>query len=404
MHTATRLALPVIERVRRVNRDARLCCYGVYAPPNADLLQSLGVDAILGGEFEADLLAFVGLTAAQPTSLRASSQPTGGVPRLRFLVPDRSGLPPLARYASLQLPDGERRITGYTEASRGCKHLCRHCPIVPIYGAQFRIVPRDVVLADIGAQVAAGARHITFGDPDFFNGVRHALDIVTAMPKAFPGVTYDVTIKIQHLLRHRASLPILRDTGCLFVTSAVESFDDRFLLMLEKEHTRDDFIDAVGLCRRAGLNLSLTFVAFHPWMSLAGYVELLDTIESLDLVENVAPIQLAIRLLIPEGSRLLELDTARRAVGPFDPVTLSYPWRHPDPAVDDLQGEVMRLVARLKNAGRREAFEAVATLACARSRIVRRPAARGACHTSIPYLTEPWYCCAEPTPEQLAQV
>jgi hypothetical protein len=41
--------------------------------------------------------------------------------------------------------------------------------VVPVYNGVFRIVQRDVVLADIRQQVAMGAEHITFGDPDFFN-------------------------------------------------------------------------------------------------------------------------------------------------------------------------------------------------------------------------------------------
>ena len=106
--------------------------------------------------------------------------------RQKFIVPERAGLPALARYAHVVMPDGSERVAGYTEASRGCKHLCRHCPIVPVYNGAFRIVERDVVLEDIRQQVAAGAQHITFGDPDFFNGPAHAMAIVEAMHREFP--------------------------------------------------------------------------------------------------------------------------------------------------------------------------------------------------------------------------
>ncbi len=74
---------------------------------------------------------------------------------------------------------------------------------MPIYNGQFRIVQPDVVLADVDAQVAAGAEHITFGDPDFFNGPTHAMRVVDALHAAHPQVTYDVTIKVEHLLQHR---------------------------------------------------------------------------------------------------------------------------------------------------------------------------------------------------------
>src|SRR5271165_6450819 len=55
MHTATRLAGPLIARARRVIRRARICAYGLYAPPNESWLRSLGVDDVLGGEFEGEL-------------------------------------------------------------------------------------------------------------------------------------------------------------------------------------------------------------------------------------------------------------------------------------------------------------------------------------------------------------
>jgi radical SAM superfamily enzyme YgiQ (UPF0313 family) len=385
MHTATRLALPVIARVRRVNPAARICAYGVYAPPNEKILREAGVDALFGGEFEEELTRWA-------ASSMARAPASSSVPRIHFLVPDRSTLPPLARYATLQLPGGVRRVVGYTEASRGCRHLCRHCPIVPIYNGQFRVVPPDVVLADIAAQVAAGAEHVTFGDPDFFNGPTHAMRVVDALHAAHPQVSYDVTIKVEHLLRHRELLPRLAASGCAFVTSAVESIDDRVLARLEKHHTRQDFVDAVALCRGAGLTLVPTFVAFHPWLTLDGYCDLLDTIESLDLEEHVAPIQLAIRMLVPEGSRLLELDEVRQLVRGFDPATLTYRWDHPDPRVDQLQRELSQLIGLRLTADRRSTFDEVsdrAHQAAARPRAASKPARDRA---TVPYLNEPWYC------------
>ena len=390
MHTATRLAAPIISRARQANRAARICAYGLYAPLNDQWLRSLGVDAVFGGEFEEELSAW-----AQSASGGASSAPAHGavtVPRIHFLVPDRSGLPPLSRYATLQLPDGSRRTVGYTEASRGCRHLCRHCPVVPIYNGQFRIVSVDVVVADVAAQVHAGAQHITFGDPDFFNGPTHAMRIVDAVHAAHPTLTYDVTIKVEHLLRHRDLLARLASTGCAFVTSAVESIDDAVLARLDKGHTRADFGEAVRICRDSGVTLAPTFVAFHPWLTLEGYCELLDAIETLDLVEHVAPIQLAIRLLVPEGSRLLTLDDMRSHIRGFDPETLTHRWAHPDRRVDDLHREVVSLVGMKLSADRRGAFDAVSELAHARAGLARPANRPKRDRATVPYLNEPWYC------------
>ena len=385
MHTATRLAVPVIRRVRELNPRARLCCYGLYAPLNRQMLTALGVEAILGGEFEAALVALA--TGQSPPD----DPPGGGLPRLTFLVPDRAGLPPLSRYASLQ-QGRVRRVVGYTEASRGCKHHCRHCPVVPIYNGQFRVVPVEVVLEDIRRQVERGAQHMTFGDPDFFNGIGHAMRVAESVGQTFPGLTYDVTIKIEHLLRNRDQLAPLRDTGCLFVTSAVESFDDTVLAALDKRHTSDDVRHALAECHRIGLDLIPTFVAFTPWTTLDSYITFLEAVDRLSLVDRVAPIQLAIRLLVPESSRLLTLPEVSVCLEPFDPIRLVYPWRHPDPRVDQLCDEVGALVGRRVSSPRRELFadiwEVAHRLAGRTSGVRAIPPTRA----EVPFLNEPWYC------------
>jgi radical SAM superfamily enzyme YgiQ (UPF0313 family) len=304
------------------------------------------------------------------------------------------------------MPDGSTRVVGSTDATRGCKHLCRHCPIVPVYKGRFHAIPVDAVLADISQQVAGGAQHISFGDPDFFNGPTHARRIVERLAADFPGLTYDVTIKIEHILKHESMLPVLASTGCLFVTSAVESVDDQVLRQLAKGHTRSDFVAAVRLCRDAGIALSPTFVPFTPWTTVDGYHELLHTIEELELVDQVAPIQLAIRLLVTNGSPLLELPDIRLVVTEFDPASLTWPWRHLDPRVDALQQQVMRLVGTNPLAPRARMFEAIRDLSggTASGAASTHPSARRPESVAIPILSENWYCCAEPSPEDMRLV
>lgn len=399
MHTATRIAASFVARVKAINPRAHVCFYGLYAPVNEGYLRGLGAETILGGEFEEGLAALYQRLAANGGRARTSHQPEPRISlaRQRFLAPDRSGLPDLSKYAYLNLGDGVRRTVGYTEASRGCKHSCRHCPIVPVYDGQFRVVQRDVILADIRQQVEAGARHITFGDPDFFNGPGHAIAIVEALHCEFPGVTYDVTIKIEHLLRHARLLPALRDTGCLFVTSAAESVDDEVLAILDKRHTRQDFARAVSLLRAVGLTLCPTFVPFTPWTTLEGFLDLLDHVASLDLIENVSPIQYAIRLLLPAGSKLLELPTVQEFVDEFDPVALCYPWAHPDARVDRLHADVLAAVkeGQDRELPRQAIFQKVWHLAgeAAASKSARFPPwDEHYPNAPIPRLSEPWYC------------
>jgi radical SAM superfamily enzyme YgiQ (UPF0313 family) len=387
MHTATRLVLPLLERVRGINPGAHLCAYGLYAPLNEGLLRSAGVATILGGEFETGLVELARrLSAKQPVPERLTNI---SLVRQQFLAPDRSGLPPLGAYAQLVVPDGTKRV-GYTEASRGCKHMCRHCPVVPVYRGTFRIVQADVVLEDIRRQVAAGAQHITFGDPDFFNGPGHATPIVEALHREWPWLTYDATIKVEHLLKHRDLIPVLARSGCAFVITAVESFEDETLLRLDKGHTHAGFQEALALMRSAGVPLSPTFIPFTLWTTRESYRVFLREIARLGLAAEISPIQLAIRLLIPEGSLLLDLAEVRARIGAFDARSLCYPWRNADASVDRLCVEIQETIQRAEKqrTPRAEIFRKIWDLAGAGE----FPDVHLPSRATIPYLTEPWYC------------
>ncbi|MBF2758790.1 MAG: radical SAM protein [Ectothiorhodospiraceae bacterium AqS1] len=403
MHTATRMAFELLGDIRKRAPNAALCAYGLYAPANARRLQALGVETILGGECEPHLLAFA-------ERIRSGSPEPGlGIvldsARIDFRPPLRSALPALDRYAALNMPDGGSRKTGFTEGSRGCKHLCRHCPVTPVYRGRFRIVPVDIVIDDIAVQVEAGAEHISFGDPDFLNGPTHARRIVEALNRRFPSITYDATVKIEHIVRHREMLPILADSGCLFLVSAVESIDDAILERLAKGHRASDFEQAVGLVREAGIALSPTFVPFTPWTSLLGYMQLLRRLIDLRLVESVPPIQLAIRLLVPGGSLLFEIEGFDDIVGDFDPSLLGHPWRHPNAAVDALQERVEAIAqdAAERDEARRTTFERILCVA-AEALGEEPPILAADIGNPIPAHSEPWYCCAEPTSRQLASL
>ncbi len=387
MHTATRLAARAARRVREINPSAHLCFYGLYAPMNESFLRSLGAGTILGGEFEEGLASLVGRLRSRGSGVTAQTEPVVSLARQRFLVPDRSGLPPSGRYARLHMPDGSVRAVGTVEASRGCKHRCRHCPVVPVYDGAFRIVQAAVVLEDIRRQVDAGAEHITFGDPDFLNGIGHALAIARGLHREHPGLTYDVTVKIEHILDHRGHLPELRETGCLLVTSAVESIDDEVLDRLEKGHTRAGFEEAARLQEEAGITLNPTFIPFTPWTTSQGYQRLLRSIRDLDLVSHVAPVQLTLRLLVPGGSRLLELPDVRERIVGYDEEGLAHAWVHEDPEVDRLHDRARRIVetAAASNEPRERVFSRLLDLSGVAE--APRPA-----RIAVPYLTEPWYC------------
>ena len=400
MHTATRIAAEAMPHIRKFAPEAHICIYGLYAPMNEGLFRSMGAKSVFGGEVEPDLVAL----ADELRDGRESVQAVAVINRAKvaFRIPDRSILPDLSRYAHLRLGEDVTRTVGFVEGSRGCKHLCRHCPVVPVYEGKFRIVPVDVVMGDIRQQVAAGAEHISFGDPDFLNGPTHALRLVRALHTAFPDITYDVTIKIEHIVKQREVLPLLKKTGCLFVISAVESVDDAVLRYLDKNHTGGDFDIAVTILRDLDIALAPTFVPFTPWTTLQGYIRLLERLVSLRLVESVPPIQLAIRLLVPAGSYLLNIPGFVEMVDEYDEQLLGYPWRHPNPAVDALQRDIQALVEEAEREGMARKQSLALIWSLAHEAMGQRPPPLPAdLGETIPHMSEPWYCCAEPTSQHL---
>lgn len=410
MHTATRLASLLVPRIRAINPLAHLCFYGLYAPLNEVFLRTeLGGGTVLGGEFEGGLVSLYKRLSANALPVPApQTEPLISLAKQEFHLPRRQDLPALSRYAYVMLGNDRRLTVGYTEASRGCKHLCRHCPVVPVYNGKFRIVPRNLVIEDIGQQVAAGAEHITFGDPDFFNGIGHAIPLVEELHARFPNLTYDATIKVEHLLRYTPHIQTLVRTGCLFVTTAVEAVDDPVLAILDKGHTRADFVRLASIARDAGLTLSPTFIPFLPWITREGYLDLLRLLAIQGLVDYVAPVQLTIRLLVPEGSRLLAVPEMQQHLGDFDAAALSYRWSHPDPGMEVLHGRVQRAVEAAEAAGssRRETFAeiwGIAHEACGLAVLDLDPPGALDAADHVPCLSEPWYCCAEPSAKQIAE-
>ena len=297
-------------------------------------------------------------------------------------VPSRASLPLLDRYAKLSW-NGEERLVASVDASQGCKHLCRHCPIVPVYRGRFVAVPRETVLADVAQQIAVGARHVSFGDPDFLNGPTHALRIVRELHARWPEVSFDATIKIEHLLEHRALLADLAQCGMIFVTSAVESLNDRVLAALHKGHVAADVPEALRAVREAGAELRPTLLPYTPWTALEDLPALFDFAVEHDLVDAIDPVQYTLRLLLPPGSLLLD-DSGPWLRG-FDADAFTWRWEHEDPNVDALWRESAELAR--KGAGFDE-LRAVANHASRRQTAARAPRRR----RSVPRLTEPWFC------------
>ncbi|PYP86681.1 MAG: radical SAM protein [Blastocatellia bacterium AA13] len=405
MHTALRLGVKVAEEIRKINTRCHICFYGLYASLNSDYLLAGIADSVIGGEYEEALVSLIKHSIERIESNSENSVEgvaaigSAGAPilkRLKFDTPQRRSLVPLEKYAGLEI-GGERRLAGYTEASRGCLHLCTHCPIPPVYKGRFFVVPAEIVMEDIRSLAALGARHITFGDPDFLNGPGHSLKVARMLHDEFPELTFDFTAKVEHLLKHGSLLGEFAELGCLFLVSAFESTSDSVLTHLEKGHTYDDMKEAVGLVREAGISLRPTWVAFTPWTTNDDYIEMLEFIASEGLIGNVDPVQYAIRLLAPPGSLLLASPESKQWLGPLSESDFSYQWQHPDPAMDELHGRVTSLVARDAARGDEPAatFTRVRELAYgagSRLNFFPRHLALATVNLRPPKLTEAWFC------------
>ncbi len=432
MHTAMRLATEAARHLRESRPGLPVCFYGLYAALGVDPEVRGAADQFIAGEYEPALLSWVDrLASASPVIAPPGlSSPAGELSRTpdadqrlgdrssvygpsvspvttelarrHFGPPSRSALPALDRYARL-LVNGEERLAGYVEASHGCAHRCRHCPVPVVYDGRTRLVDLDVVCDDVESLVAMGAEHVSFGDPDFLNGPHHARRVVRAVHERFPELTFDFTAKVEHILRHRSMLGEMASSGCLFVVSAFESTNDGILSILDKGHTVDEEVEAVGALREHGIEPRPSFVPFTPWTAVEDMVDLVDFVERNDLVWSVDPVQYSIRLLIPPGSLLLEGSVLDGRLGPFDAERLGYSWQAEDPALDDLQVRLADIAgaaaAALEPAS--ATFESVREAVLAAAGLRYEPRVHGG-GLGRPRLSEPWFCCAEPMESQQA--
>jgi radical SAM superfamily enzyme YgiQ (UPF0313 family) len=418
MHTATRLGVEAISAVRRYRPLVPVAWHGLYAPVLAGSELVLPGDLLVAGDAVPALLAWLESMATGDTASGAPPAVSSAAPvRIelgttrsmgRANLPLRRDLPSLASYARLKLGDREI-VAASVEASRGCNHRCRHCPVASIYRGRSRPVETEAVLEDIAQVVAGGAGHISFADPDFLNRPRHALEVARHLHDTFPTLTFDATVKVEHILRHGAIWPELAASGLIFVVSAFESVDDRILALLDKGHTAADEGLALRTVRAAGIELRPSWLPFTPWTTLGSVGALLEFVAQQDLIWSTDPVQYSIRLLLPAGSLLLERpdETLSRSLGAEQDGSTS--WVALPEGLDDLQ---LAIAGRAERAGDERAditfaaiWDLVRTAGASLPATPPRPSVPlWLSPPRRPRLTESWFCCAEPTGAQLRRL
>ena len=440
MHTALRLGLEIAAAVRqRPSERARLPVRALRVAPRpraARRSRRLGDRRrIRAGAGRARRLGFrtrrsvarrasPGLAADGAREARAA-----GARASRVRAPrTATGLPPLERYARLIGPEpGQTELVGLR---RSQPRLQASLPALSGRARLRRPFLRragDVVLADVAQQVVGGRAPLTFGDPDFLNAPGHALRIRSR------GCTRRIpTSPSTHHQDRAFAAPTrpfaeLRELGCLFVVSALESLSDRVLEELDKGHTRADIFERSSVLRAARIALRPSFVPFTPWTTLDDYLELVDFVFGEASRRQRRSDSARDSLLVPPGSALLwshggvrhragsaaELAAAGTLpietpewLGPYDPVALGYRWKHADPRMDRLFQDVTREV----ELGAREGSDHAAVVGGVRAlayAAAGRPAPPPLRHRPeefVPRLTESWFCCAEPSAEQMARL
>lgn len=402
MHTALRLAQTAIDRIRTETPQMPIALVGLYAPVAERLGMLRPGDLASTGVDPSELLTW----ACQLGRRALNTTTQSGI------LPRRDLLPPLDRYAHLE-QDGVEVLVGAVEATTGCSHRCRHCPVPLVYNGRSYAVDLDLILGDVGQLVDLGAGHIHFTDPDFLNRPQHARRVAAALAREHPGLSFDMTAKVSHLLRYPQLIEEFADAGLSFVISAFESTSDLVLNQLEKGHTSADLGPAVEVLRRAGVEPRPSLLPFSPWSTRADLIELLDFVVAYDLIWNVDPVQYAIRLLLPPESALAAEPDAllRAALIGYDADELGFTWRHADPLLD----EIYRTLAELVERATAQNLSTDVTYAEIRSSIYSMldladpglpdvlSVGRGN-GPSRPRLSESWFCCAEPTKAQFSRL
>lgn len=370
MHTAARLGIRIARQLEAMSD--KIVFYGLAA----NSLRELGLGRAISGDTDLQLVQLANGSAASPVPLFDRESRT---------VPNRSILPTLDLYARYRDADGGSHLAGYVEATRGCAHRCTHCPLTPIYGGRLRLNGTEVVLADIDQQVEMGAEHITLGDPDFLNAPALAMDLLRRASDHHPGLTFDATIKVEHLIEHQELLSEMAELGVTFITSAFESVEDRLLEILDKGHSADDLDLVLELAERASIALRPTWLPFTPWTAAVDYLALLEFVETRGLVDLTPPVQLGLRLLVPSDSPLVGPMREMDSLVSYDGEGLTWNWRHEDQRMDALQAEIAGL------AERQASFGQIKANACRWLDVKPWPDVVAA-HVHRPGLTEDWFC------------
>lgn len=321
---------------------------------------------------------------------------------LKNTVPDRKILPDISKYAHL-VKGNTKLIAGSVETTYGCKHSCTHCPVPIVFNRSFKTYSEEKIISDVSNQIESGAKHISFNDPDFFNGPKYSLKILDTLVNKFPSITYDSTIKVEHILKYEKYFTELSKMNMLFVISAFETTNDFILNILQKNHSSYDIEKATEISLLNNMDIRPTWMPFTPWTEIKDLHNIVSFIEKYQLRETVDPIQLTIKLLIPKKSLILTKPEIRKYIGVYDQESFSYLWSYKNPQVGELQETLFEYILQSYDTDENTQYKDMVTLIEEFSN-VKLLSTNGYDYKQTPKLSESWFCCSEPNQIQIDRI
>ena len=383
MHTATVLAT---EYLKDKTLPDKVFTFGLYAKVLSDSDTRITYLENLDGS---DLEIYLGVNANSNFTIKNS-------------IPDRSPFPEISNYTHL-VKGKNKLFTGSVETTYGCKHSCTHCPVPMQFNGRFKTFSEEKILIDISNQIESGAQHISFDDADFFNGPKYSLKILEKLTKKFPSITYDATIKVEHIIKYQDYFKELTNLNMLFITSAFETTNNRVLKILEKNHTYKDLEQSISISKQYNIDIRPTWMPFTPWTNLVDLINIVTLIEHYELRETVDPIQLTIKLLVPKGSLMLKRPEFKQYIGEYDQDSFTYLWNYENSKVGNLQALLFSYVAENYGIDEKEQYLELIDIiqSFTNTDIIYNKMYK---YHEVPKLSETWFCCAEPNKIQLQRI
>ena len=380
MHTATILSIEYIKDKKLPNK---MFTFGLYGSVLEDFNSSIRYIK----DIESDELAlFLEINDDHQFSLKNN-------------IPNRQIFPDISNYA--HLVDGSNNIiAGSVETTYGCKHSCTHCPVPISFNGTFKTYSLEKIISDVENQVNQGAKHISFNDPDFFNGPIHALKILESLNKKFPTITYDSTIKVEHIIKYKKYFKELSSLNMVFVISAFETTNDLVLSILEKNHTSNDLNTSIEISQDFGIDVRPTWMPFSPWTELNDLSNIVNLIEKYKLRETVDPIQLTIKLLIPKHSLIIKKPEINKYLGNYEKNSLSFKWEYENNDVEKLQSSLFDFILHNSELDEHKQYLGMVNII---EKFTDTELLKNSTYDfkNASKLSETWFCCAEPSKIQL---